>query len=775
MKEGELFSPYVVDLLVRQGERPESVLLTACCDRTFDDTFEDTFVFLSIDKLSFLTVEYDRPIPKMYNGFITKKEKQSDKRDKRENVPCKKKRYVSYRISEIKELKLVNLIASGVAYVVFEDGRPTEAISAYTNACVGDLSKVAKAVGKIKEDGVLNIAEFKDKEDETRCPKCGRPYIDKVRKVCPKCADRKSTFRRILKMIPKYWKYFAISIIMTYVTAAFQLASPYLSGVLFYDKVLSDQTSWWFGKVWLMVIILFVFSILNLYAFCITRVNMVKLSENLLYDLKCQIFETFQKMSMSFFTKNQIGTLMQRVNADASTINSWFVNSVPWALRSVVHFVVGAVMVATLNPDILWLAIIPVFTVYVVLRSTRKFLRRMYIKSFRAGASLSNIVSDSLRGVKVVKAFGKEGDEITRFDKANQKNFKLSLTMARLSNMLSPLNTFIMNLVTYGLWLISGRVIIIGGVLTYGTFTSTLSYFNMMVSPITSIQGIIEQWQNCMTAGQRMFDLADAEPDVKESKNPIVVDKFKGDIDINNVTFGYEPNQVILDKIDVHIKAGEMIGIVGHSGAGKSTLINLITRMYDVNEGEIKIDGYNVKDIAIRSLRDNIALVTQDTYIFQGTVLDNIAYANPEVSREEVIAAAKIARCHDFIEMMPEGYDTMVGPGYRTMSGGERQRVSIARAILINPRILILDEATAALDTETEMSIQNALDSLTAGRTTLAIAHRLSTLRNADRLVVIDDGKITEVGTHAELVKNKGVYYRLMMKQAEALKTKGIS
>lgn len=217
-----------------------------------------------------------------------------------------------------------------------------------------------------------------------------------------------------------------------------------------------------------------------------------------------------------------------------------------------------------------------------------------------------------------------------------------------------------------------------------------------------------------------------------------------------------------------------MIGIVGHSGAGKSTLINLITRMYDVDEGSISIDGYNIKDIATRTMRDNIALVSQDTYIFQGTVLENIAFANPEAKREDVIAAAKIAKAHDFIEAMPEGYDTKIGAGYRNMSGGERQRISIARAILVNPRILILDEATAALDTETEMSIQDALDNLTNGRTTLAIAHRLSTLRNADRLIVIEDGEITEMGTHSELVKNKGVYYRLMLKQAEALKTKGV-
>ncbi len=310
--------------------------------------------------------------------------------------------------------------------------------------------------------------------------------------------------------------------------------------------------------------------------------------------------------------------------------------------------------------------------------------------------------------------------------------------------------------------------------MSYGILASTLSYFSMMLGPITSFQDVLNWWRSAMNSAQRMYDLIDAEPDVKEPKLPVVINKVKGDIKISDVSFGYEPNTTTLKNINAEIKAGEMIGIVGHSGAGKSTLINLTTRMYDVNEGSISIDGYNIKDISSRTLRDNIALVTQDTYIFQGTVLENIAYGNPEAKREDIIAAAKIAKCHDFIEAMPEGYDTVVGAGYRNMSGGERQRISIARAVLMNPRILILDEATAALDTETEMSIQEALDSLTEGRTTLAIAHRLSTLRNADRLIVIEGGEIAEAGTHAELIEKRGVYYGLMLKQAEALKTKGI-
>ncbi len=772
MKDGELFSPYIMELLIRQGERPESVLLSACCDRSLNDSFEDTFVFLSIDKISFLTVKYDAPVQKVYNSFVAKK------KDKhaltRENTSCRKKKYVSYKLSEIKELKLVNLVASGIAYINFEDDRPTEVISPYTNACVGDLSKIDRAIQKIKKDGVLNIAEFKDKEDETNCPKCGTPYIDKVRKVCPKCADRKSTFKRLLKMTPKYGKYFFISILCTIMSSVIGLVSPYLSNNIFYDQVLVEDSGFWSGKVWTVVLMVFGIALLSRVVSSVATINMGVLSRNLVYDLKSDIFASVQKMSMGYFVKNRMGNIMSQINTDTGYISNFFISGIPFIIKSVIDFVGSVILVVVLCPNVLWLAIFPVLAIIVGLKFSNKYLRRLSIRAWRVGSSMSSAVSDSLSGVKVVKAFGKEQKEVSRFEKINNKYFKVNFKMTNTYILLTPVYSLVTSLVTYAIWLFVGFDIIGGTGVSYGDMQSTLTYFGMMLAPVLSLSGVMEWWQNCMTAAQRMYDIADAESDVKESKSPIVMDKVKGEIDIKNVTFGYEPNQPILKKMNLHVNPGEMIGIVGHSGAGKSTLINLITRMYDVDDGALYIDGYNVKDIANRTLRDNIALVTQETYIFQGTVLENIAYANPEAKREDVIAAAKIAQCHDFIEAMPEGYDTMVGAGYRQMSGGERQRVSIARAILINPRILILDEATAALDTETEMSIQNALDSLTDGRTTLAIAHRLSTLRNADRLIVIEDGEITEEGTHEELVKAKGIYYNFMLKQAEALKAKGV-
>ncbi|KAI4453854.1 atp-binding cassette sub-family b [Holotrichia oblita] len=277
-----------------------------------------------------------------------------------------------------------------------------------------------------------------------------------------------------------------------------------------------------------------------------------------------------------------------------------------------------------------------------------------------------------------------------------------------------------------------------------------------------------------MTSAQRIFEVMDTKSDVIESAKPVEMKNIQGHISIKNAKFEYEPNKPVLHSINLEIKAGEMIGLVGHSGAGKSTITNLITRLYDVNEGSINIDGVNIKDISLDVLHGQIGMVLQDTFLFPGTIAENIAYAKPDATMEEIMTASKLANAHDFIMKLRDGYETRLGTRRNSLSGGEKQRISIARAILINPKILILDEATASVDTETEQLIQQALERLVKGRTTIAIAHRLSTLRNADRLVVVEKGSIAEVGTHAELEANQGIYYNLLQIQKKALKIGGV-
>ncbi|MEE0867136.1 MAG: ABC transporter ATP-binding protein, partial [Clostridia bacterium] len=322
-------------------------------------------------------------------------------------------------------------------------------------------------------------------------------------------------------------------------------------------------------------------------------------------------------------------------------------------------------------------------------------------------------------------------------------------------------------LIVWGL----GGAQVLGGRLSFGELMTYVGYLSLLYAPVNFMVKTFDWWTNCMNSAQRIFEITDRKTDVPEGENPVELKNIKGEIELKNVTFAYEPNRNVLKNVSFKISPGEMVGLVGRSGAGKSTITNIITRLYDVNEGEVLIDGVNVKDIKLDSLHSQIGMVLQETFLFSGTIAENIAYAKPNSSMEEIISAAKRAYAHEFIMDLPDGYQTEIGQRGINLSGGEKQRISIARAILMNPPILILDEATASLDTQTEQKIQHAIDELVKGRTTVAIAHRLSTFKNAKRLIVVEDGCIVEEGTHKELFeKTDGHYFKMAKKQLEALR-----
>jgi ATP-binding cassette subfamily B protein len=315
-----------------------------------------------------------------------------------------------------------------------------------------------------------------------------------------------------------------------------------------------------------------------------------------------------------------------------------------------------------------------------------------------------------------------------------------------------------------------GGNMVLKGEISLGTLLTFIAYLSMLYGPLEFMSWVSNWWARCVDSAQRVFEIIDAKPDVTEPDDPVILDRIRGDIELKDVKFEYDPATPVLKGLNLSVKAGEMLGIVGKTGAGKSTMANLIARLYDVTEGAITIDGINVRQLSLTQLRQSIGIVSQDIYLFIGTIADNIRYARPNATMEEVIRAAKAASAHDFIMNLPDAYETRVGAGGQDLSGGEKQRLSIARTILQDPDILILDEATAAMDTETEANIQKALFELQKGRTTIAIAHRLSTLRDADSLAVISDGRVVESGTHRELMLRKGEYYKLYKIQLEGLK-----
>ena len=499
-----------------------------------------------------------------------------------------------------------------------------------------------------------------------------------------------------------------------------------------------------------------------------------QIASEVIARLKSQVFESMGKLSISFFTKRQTGGLMTRVSDDAEEISSFFIDGIPYFFINVGTMTATCVIMFILNPMLALASIILMPVLFLISYRMMPRLWHYFGKRHRANRKLNGQMNENFTGARVVKAFGQEEQEMTRFEKNNNRVRQAELDVARFDCQFSALYWIFEDMLTFLVWAAGSALIINGSDMELGLLLTFTGYVGQLKWPLEFMSRIFRWYTNAMNSAQRMFEIIDAVPEVKEVPEPIRPENFRGEIELKNVTFGYEPNKPILKNVSFKVEAGEVLGIVGRSGAGKSTLVNLISRLYDAGEGEVLVDGMNVKQYGFRELRKNVAMVSQETYIFVGTVAENIAYARPDASREEIIRAAIQASAHDFICKMPQGYDTILGPANRALSGGEKQRISIARAILADPKILILDEATSAVDTETELAIQKSLERLEKGRTVLSIAHRLSTLRNATHLIVLDEGKVTESGTHEELMALKGTFYKLSQLQTKALAMRGV-
>jgi multidrug ABC transporter, permease/ATP-binding protein len=486
------------------------------------------------------------------------------------------------------------------------------------------------------------------------------------------------------------------------------------------------------------------------------------------HRLRVKIFSSMQRLSLDFFTSKQTGSLMSRVDRDSQNIYWFFTDIVPYGLTNVVKIVGIAVIMLTISPLLSLGIILTISVIEIVQHQFYKSQRKLYRKYDVAMRSANSVLSDVMNGQRVVKAFAREDREIERYRVKNTDAFLINSRInSRIANTIPVIWTFyrIVNKLVFCL----GAVLVIKGHILFGALSALISYTEMAMDPINFFTWIGDRWAKCMDAASRMFEIMDALPTVKEDEHPVHMENMRGDIELKNVSFEYEAGHPIIKNVSFKVQAGHMFGIVGKTGAGKSTIINLMARLYDVTGGEITIDGVPIRKIAFDDLRRNIGIVSQETFLFIGSIADNIRYANPDATMEEVIEAAKSANAHEFITKLPEGYNTKVGEGGISLSGGEKQRISIARAIIQKPNILILDEATASMDTRTEQKIQAAIDNLKQGRTIISIAHRLSTLRDADMLCVIENGELKEMGTHDKLIKEKGKYFELYKLQSEAL------
>ncbi len=623
--------------------------------------------------------------------------------------------------------------------------------------------KITKAVRRINSVLEGNILQKKD--TEKKCPKCGRPYRQGS-ETCLHCVDRKKVLVGTWALLTPYKGFIFASVFMFFAISGLNLLLPFLNRVAV-DGFIKNPNS---HSVNIGNFVLIMFSMLGvelaLKGFSAFRTHLlIHASNKMIVDLRNKLFEKIQRLGIGKISKRESGDLMHRVTSDTAQVENFLVNYLPSVLEQLTIFLVVGVFLLTYDPVLFLMIIVPTPIVVLSFRLFWRFMRVLFHKRWQTASKTNSILHDIFSGIRVVKSFGTEHREYERFSNSAEQEKLLQEKSDCIWSILMPILRFLISFGEYIILFYVGNAIL-NGKMTLGEMAQFSSYAGMIYAPLRMIAMIPRHLMRFTTSSAKIYEILDETVEVSDAEKPVDL-KIEGNIKLRDVCFGYDGGNEVLHKINLDIKKGEFVGLVGASGVGKSTLINLIMRMYDVEEGSIEIDGVDIRNISQESLRSQMGVVLQETFLFSGSVYQNIAYAKPKATREEIIKVAKLSGCHDFISNLPDGYNTRVGEKGSTLSGGERQRIAIARALLHNPKILILDEATASLDTETEKQIQDALANLSKERTTVAIAHRLSTLRNATRLVVLDKGGIAEIGTHDELMQKEGIYYGLVMAQRE--------
>jgi ABC-type multidrug transport system fused ATPase/permease subunit len=569
----------------------------------------------------------------------------------------------------------------------------------------------------------------------------------------------KHPFLRILEYVKQEKTILALTLVMIILGALVNIVSPIIAGRVIDITIVKALSELWFYAAAIMVLTLLAggISFMNEYL-------SESLAQRIVYRIRVSIYRHLQDLSYSFYDRVDSGQIITRVTRDTENIGRLLGFALPNIIGSTATLIIVITILLTINLNLALIALALTPFIGIVSLSFNRFVRPLFERIWRETSDMSAMIQEAVSGFKVLKTLGAEEEMFKRFEAKNREIYSIGMRSVFLSSLTWPSLGLIIGVGSAVVYWYGGLQTIMGSI-SLGQLVTFTMYLGMLVWPIMSIGFVLSRYAEAMVSARRIFEILDTEPEVKEKPDAIELKNVRGEVCFKNVVFGYDKDKPILKGMSFTVKPGEKVALVGATGSGKSTVIKLIPRFYDPQEGCILIDGVDIRDVKISSLRRNIGIVHQDVFLFPTTIRENIAYGKPNATQDEIERAAKAARIHDFITSLPKGYDTVIGERGVTLSGGQRQRLAIARALLVNPSILILDDSTSSVDVETEKEIYESLKELVKNKTVFIVTQRLSTLKLSERIIVIEDGKVVEDGTHEELMSKGGVYAKLYVSQ----------
>lgn len=598
-----------------------------------------------------------------------------------------------------------------------------------------------------------------------KMPSMGKGHVGGPRRFASsaKPQNARGTFKRILRIYRKWGRAIFAAAVLTGLASGITVLLPYFTGKAFnaFDTVSETVHQDLLGRMLVMIGLLYGAN------WIITTANglcMLRVTQKLVFALRSEFFAKLQKLPLMFYDTRSHGDTMSRLTNDIDNISSTIAQATTQLISGILTLTGSLILMLSLSLPLTLVVLLCVPLVALLTKLIAGRSRRYFLWQQQSLGALNGLIEENIRGLKMVKAFGRQQETLKEFLTLNDQLCENSRKAQSCSGLLMPLMNVINNLI-FTLVAIAGGIGIVTYGLSMGTVISFLTYSKHFAQPLNSVAGMFNTIQAALAGAERVFEILDQEEETPDPPEAVSLEDPKGNVTFQNVDFSYEKGKEVLRQVSFQVNAGEVVALVGETGAGKTTIVNLLTRFYDAEKGSIRIDGVDIRTIARKSLQSCFSVVLQDTCLFTGTIMDNIRYSRPQATDEQVIEAARTACAHEFISRLPKGYRTLVSGSTDTLSQGQRQLLAIARAVLCQAPILILDEATSSVDTRTEKSIQKALVTLMKGHTSFLIAHRLSTIRDADRIMVIGDGKILETGTHEELMKRRGDYYRMVASQ----------